>query len=272
MNKIILTALLLIGFSSFSQAGTVISCIDKSNANSKYDYGDAPSSYGTACHDTDRWQNLGSKWDTDSANNLVGNDDATDDGVSWKTSSDGGDTWSSWSSNGVLTRGDTVKFRFSVNRSNDGNHLYDELKAWVDWNQDSNWSNSGEVIKKKRWAKNENKKGKLSTSSSSFNTDLQTYNSNITFANFYKKLTIPLDAMLGDTWMRVRLVCENSISQYSANQVLDATGYQHQGEVEDYKLTIVAKAAAVPEPATLFMFALGIFALGAKRKKLAVNK
>ena len=107
---------------------------------------------------------------------------------------------------------------------------------------------------------------------SNFNTDLQTYNSNITFANFYKKLTIPLDAMLGDTWMRVRLVCENSISQYSANQILDATGYQHQGEVEDYKLTIVAKTATVPEPATLFMFALGIFALGAKRKKLAVNK
>ncbi len=267
MYKIKIAALILSVFSGLSQAGTVISCIDKSSASSQYDYGDAPSSYGSACHDTDRWQKLGNTWDTDSAINSEGSDNATDDGVKWKTSSDGGNTWSSWSSNGALKQGDKVKFKFSVNRSNDGNHQYDELKSWIDWNQDFNWSNTDEVIKMKRWYKNETKKGELDTSSSNFNNDLGTYNSNITFAKFYRTMTIPLDAVLGDTWMRVRVVCENSISQYSANQVLDATGYQHQGEVEDYKLTIVAKTASVPEPSTLFIFALGLFALGVKRKK-----
>lgn len=273
MNKIKIAALFVIGFSGFSQAGTVISCVDKSNAHkmngysSNYDYGDAPSSYGVACHDTDRWQNLGNDWDVDSATNVVDSDNTTDDGVSWRTSSDGGNTWSDWSSDQVLRQGDQVEFKFEVTRSNDGGHEYDELKAWVDWNQDSNWDNASEVVEQEVWNKNEAPDGTLDTSSPHYNGDLGTNNSNITFATFYETLNIPLDAVLGDTWMRARVVCENSLSQYSVNHVLDATGYQHQGEVEDYKLTVVAKAVSVPEPSTLFIFALSLIGLAVKRRK-----
>ena len=81
-------------------------------------------------------------------------------------------------------------------------------------------------------------------------------------------MTIPTNSAIGDIWLRARVVCSTSLGLYSDNMNLIATGYQHQGEVEDYKLTVVARAPAapVPEPATLFIFALGLLSLAANRK------
>lgn len=297
--KVVAISIILLGFSNTLLASEMLSCNSATNKGSQ-DYGDAPSSYGSACNKTDAWQKLGAKWDADSVNQGVGGDDSSDDGVSWKTSADGGTTWTNFSTTGKLTRGDLVKFKFEMTRSTDGNHKYDQLKSWVDWNGNGTWENDRtERIIKRNWWKNENSDGDAD-GGGTHNNDLSNWNddnwnlpnrelrgwdidsyrgntnihnSDDTYRAFYKKMVIPLDAALGDTWMRARVACENSLANthYNHNYNMLPTGYQDQGETEDYKLTIVAKAnkpaVSVPEPATIFIFITALLALSLKRKQ-----
>ncbi|MFT7007383.1 MAG: hypothetical protein ACJAXJ_001898 [Colwellia sp.] len=138
--------------SGTAQASKVVSCNSKSNI----DFGDAPSNYGTACHQTDTWQKLGTGWSAESANNTVDSDNPTDDGVTWRTKAVGTSAWSNWSSDEVLTQGDDVEFKFKVTRVGYGHHQYDEIKAWADWDQDSIWNNNNEVLIEEQWFKNQN--------------------------------------------------------------------------------------------------------------------
>lgn len=297
--KIVATSIVLLGFSNLSFATKVVECSTRTNS---VDYGNATGQAASACHDTPYWQRLGKTWNADTTKadetNL-----STNDGVSWVTSADGGATWVD---NGVLTSGGLVKFQFDVTRATTGNHKYDLLKSWVDWNQDGSWDESEDIITKKWW-KNENSEGVATTNSVGgtldANWDLTTwedlgtegsnnrnnnqwksqwnsgngrwekkiYNSNDTDATFLSDIiTIPVLDTLKDIWMRARVVCENSLERYADGMNLIATGYQDQGEVEDYKLT-VAKAGDsvdVPEPSTLFIFSIGLLALAARRKML----
>ncbi len=258
----------LVGFSHISQAA---SC----NSMSGYslDYGDAPSSYGTACHDTDRWQKLGTDWDTESASSaaILEHDNGTDDGVVWKTSSDNGVTWTAFSSDGEIKQGDIVKFKFTMTRSVDGNHAYDALKVWFDWNDDGTFNERGkEVIKDTKWYKNVDAKGNENSDSNEYNKALEVNNNTDTVDTFTKKITIPDDMIAGDYWLRARVVCSESIENWGNGKLL-SSGYLYQGEVEDYQLNIVAKKlekpTEVPEPSTLMIFALGLIGLGLKRRK-----
>jgi len=270
--SLVFVSAVLASLSGVVQASKVVSCTGKSNI----DFGDAPDSYGAACHQTKEWQKLGKKWSEDSASNDVDSDNASDDGVKWRTflgkDAANKNTWTEWSSTASLTQGDKVQFRFNLRRANYGNHQFDELKAWIDWDNDYNWSNDDEVLINKQWRKNQNRKDK-DLFDSSYNNDLKTNNNSDTWRNYKVNITIPLDATLGDTWMRARVVCENSLTKYSDNYMLIATGFQDQGEVEDYKLTIVAKNSPtpVPEPSTLFIFTLGLLTLGLKRRKTIKN-
>jgi len=274
------SAILALGFiSSQAFAGATVSCDGRSNI----DFSDAGNGYGVACHQTDRWQSLGDDWDRDNLSDAsnTGNDDATDDGVTWRTSSDNGATWTDYGTGSAVTQGDLVEFRFEFTRSNDGWHQFDELKTWVDWDQDVSWSNADEVVTNVRWAKNENAddtyvggptfadqtdhKNYCYANGQTWNGDLKTCNSNDTFRVFTEQVQVPLDAALGETWMRARVVCENSLTNYSPNFVMDATGYQDQGEVEDYAITVLAKRndppVQVPEPSGLLLLATGLFFL-----------
>ncbi len=278
------TVLLSFNILSSAQAGETVSCASWANGNN--DFGDASAEYAEACHQTDAWQSLGEAWSAD--NGSSANDDS-DDGVTWRTSSDGGITWSEYG-NESITQGDLVEFQFSVNRSIDGNHAYDELKAWVDWDSDYSWDNSDEVLIDEVWAKNETSDGvedntywswwvlqsralselrksdyQNNTWTDVWNDDLQDYNSAQTHAYFYSQIDTT-DIDVGQYWLRARVVCENSLSQYSDNYALEAWGYQDQGEVEDYLLTITASSKAIvtpiPEPAGLALFALGFGIIG----------
>lgn len=273
----------------FSTSGTkVVSCSSKSTAS--LDYGNASDQESSACHDTDKWQRLGDSSNTDTPDTQETNA-STNDGVSWKTSSDGGTTWTE---NGDLVEGDLIVFEFDVTRLTTGNHKYDLLKSWVDWNQDGIWTEDEDIIEHKWW-KNVDSEGNIATSGNK-NNDLSTwenlgtdgslnsggnewqgsswkddiFNSTDTTGTFFsEQITIPVLSILEDIWLRARVVCENSLEDYADNMNLISIGYQHQGEVEDYQLTVAKKSIKVPEPSTLAIFALGLLGLTARRKVIS---
>jgi len=292
-KSIWISVFLILGLvSSQAFAGATVSCEKKAenklkrNKRVTFDYGDAATAsgdsanaYGVACHDTPKWQRLGSKWDVDNVNTVeAGSDDSTDDGVNWRTSSDGGVSWTDFGTTADVTQGDLVEFQFEFTRIEKGNHQFDELKAWVDWDQDVNWNNDDEVIQHVRWYKDQDATDTEDRNGTWHNKDLSNvygeavYNNTDTQRTYTQLIEVPLDAALGETWLRARVVCENSLRSYSPGLVMDATGYQHQGEVEDYALTVLAKRSeppvSVPEPAGILLLSSGLFVLMARRKNV----
>lgn len=278
-NKYLTIITAFLCFSNISFASSVIAC-----GTGTYDYGDANVSsngtaYGEACHDTNRWQQLGGSGrnnplqgdsgDTsDAANNNKGwsgensqrPKDSGDNGVKWRVQNADG-SWPDDFSRGELLQGSNVEFEFKVKRSDEGNHEFDQLKAWTDWNGNGIFENTETIIDEK-WYKNHNEEDILSANSGNSNSDLGTDNNSDTWRKYYSEITVPIDAVLGDTWMRARITCENSLN-HDNNYSLEATGYYHQGEVEDYKVAI----NQVPEPTTLLVFGSALIGLVLNRKK-----
>jgi hypothetical protein len=275
--KTIAAIIILFGSTNASLASNVIECASQSGDYSDNAY-DADS---TACHKTPQWQRLGSKWSKDYSNNpnsskksLTESNSSTNDGVSWLTSSDDGATWLE---NGELVAGDQVQFQFDVTRAVTGNHQYDLLKSWVDWENDG-WDED-DVIINERWYKNVDSDGVVQTedallnkttdgNENSWNNDLNAWNSDDTGATFFSTAYI-IPETLTEILIRARVVCENSLAKYSDNYNLMSWGYQDQGEVEDYQLSVASKKPnPIPEPSTLLIFAIGLITLASKRKRV----
>jgi hypothetical protein len=273
-------ATIFLCFSNISSAASVISC-----GTGTYDYGDADVShngtqYGEACHDTNRWQQLGGsgrdnplEGDSGNASNTENkgwsdeqsqnNTDTGDNGVKWRVQNLDG-SWPEKYSRGELTAGVNVQFRFTVKRSNEGNHEFDQLKAWSDWNGNGIFEDSENLIDEK-WYKNRNTNDDLVANSGNSNSNLGTDNNKDTWRKYYssKDITVPVNAVIGDTWMRARIICENSLVAEN-DFTLSSIGYYHQGEVEDYKVAI----NQVPEPTTLLVFGSALIGLLLNRKKM----
>lgn len=301
LNKYIAVTAALLCFSNVSFAGTVVECSAKTG--SSQDFGDATTTssgaiYGEACHETNAWQQLGvakinnvrvaltgnqelenTNWnadstqDQDTTNGRNSDIDTGDYGVSWRVK---GTT--QWGRNVNITQGDILEFKFVVQRATSGNHEFDELKAWVDWNGNGSFANDqSETLINEKWYKVDQHGGlNLDGTTKSFNNDSKVnggnqntvYNSLDSIAVFKTEMTVPVTAALGRTWMRARIACENSISNYTDLMNLTATGYQDQGEVEDYRFNISARPPTpVPEPTTLFVFASALIGLALSRKK-----
>jgi len=295
--QIVAASILFLSFSqlSFATSTNVVACSTKSGS---YDYGNATGQESSACHSTDQWQKLGKNWDKESSDNAMELTPSTNDGVTWRTSTDG-INWTDYSNTSQLTSGGYVQFQFEVTRSIVGNHKYDQLESWIDWNQDGDWDDrkyrnqnqNRERIIAEKWWKHKDSDGNVQKSRNldpskvidnynfrkdgTKNWDLSDsrgetiYNSQDTTAMFTtNEMQIPIFDTLTQVWLRARIVCENSLEHHSDGMNLIATGFQDQGEVEDYRLTIAKKPpAVVPEPSTLFIFAISLFALGAQRKK-----
>jgi hypothetical protein len=254
-----------------SQAGSIKSCTGGTG-----DYSDAPASYGVACHDTNKWQQLGKLdpplngaavpendfdnpgWTSESSPNAV---DAGDDGVKWATSTDGVN-FGPYGTTDDLVQGQFVKFQMDVNRSQKGGHNYDEYKLWLDWFGTGSF-NESDVQMNGQWVKNQTSDGTLDTTGTGNNNALGTKNSSQEFASFFSSvIQVPVNAFLGEVWMRARVACDFSFN--TAGDFL-ATGYYHQGEVEDYAMRIV-KHVNAPVSALLFS-ALGLGLMVQRRRR-----
>lgn len=280
--KSIAASIILLGFSSLASATT---CASKSSTS--LDYGNATGQEASACHSSNYWQRLGTE--STRGDDGVEQNASDNDGVSWKTSSDGGTTWDD---NGELTSGGLVQFQFDVTRATSGNHKYDQLKSWVDWNQDGSWTEDETIISEK-WYKDKDSQTDTTSqlysdlnnvdrnwdrwgnydsgnTEGSYNWDLRKWNSDVTTQTFFSSIiTLDILTPLTEIWLRARVVCENSLDNHTNDMILLATGFHDQGEVEDYKLT-VAKAlkpiTSVPEPSTLLIFTIALLGFTARRK------
>jgi hypothetical protein len=99
--------------------------------------------------------------------------------------------------------GKEISYPITVERGNPYNDIYDKCGAWVDWNQDKDFSNPGEEI---------------------------TMSLGVDPCTFTGTITPPTDAVMGDTRMRVRIVW---------NKTPLSCGDTDYGEVEDYTITVI---------------------------------
>lgn len=318
LKKTFFITLTFLTYSNLSLASSVKSCATaEAQKSSVFDYGNAPTDgvYGTACHDTNAWQQLGEAtidgeaiditgrstndtrsqndgWDAATDKSQASDNDsagATDNGVTWKVQNSDG-SWPTEFGTVGLTQGANVEFQFVVQRSTYGWHEFDQLKAWVDWDGENGFDNdNSEILIDEKWYKTEdhgevnefddshlswnNDRQVLATyhnkTVNQINADYSTYKNTVrnsidTIGIFNVATQVPFDAVLGDTWLRARVICENSLHWSDRdNNVFLPTGYYHQGEVEDYKLAI----NQVPEPTTILVFSSALIGLTLSRKK-----
>ena len=198
-------------------------------------YSTAPE-YAPASHGSPLWQQLGSS-------------PTVNDGVTW--SINGGAY-----GNATLAAGELVTFKFDMYKKEWGIHAYDAIKVWIDWNNDKDFTDTGEMILSDKWnlwtdSRNPNPRGDSSAN---------------LLTSFYTTFVIPANAT-GEFWLRARVACSESIGDGAGTgnmSGLTPTGYLSQGEVEDWKLTV----SPVPEPSTILLLGLGLGGVAIMRRRL----
>lgn len=234
------------------------------------DLSNAPAPYGGAVHETGDWQRLGADY-------------TADDGVSWSTN--GGNTFG----HGALTLGESVTFKVDLYSHNIGGHITDPVRVWLDWNADGLWA-SDEMIFSDKYKKAHNDSGYWikGTPDDPAPAAANQWNSrqwmNGQAGDWVKleyvfSMIVPQTAIVGDTWLRARATCDASLGgedwqrsdwTWDAKEgdinLMGPTGWLHQGEVEDYKVTLNNKIVQVPESSGLLLLLTGLVLLVFRRQ------
>lgn len=178
--------------------------------------------------------------------------------IVWST--DGGTSWG----NGELSVGQTVEFKYTMHKTNDGRHYADFIKSWIDLDGNGTFETSETLLF-----------GYHVVHSNPVVNDGPGTLVNQSFNFVSAPLTLTA-AMVGDHYLLTRVTCSESLlatagisgpwsnqwaSTYTANnnewynQNFSPIAKYYQGEAEFRKLTVTNK---VPEPGTLALLATAL--------------
>lgn len=138
-------------------------------------------------------------------------------------------------SNFLIGQTATISFDVTLNNFFDVGS-YEWLSVWADWNQNLVFDDN-ELI--------------FGANDTWFDNGTTTR-----FAQF----VVPDDAVFGNTWMRARITADGPLAP---------TGDYFTGEIEDYRINVANRSqGAVPEPATIALFGLGLAGVGFVTRKI----
>jgi hypothetical protein len=219
------------------------------SATTSYDYADATGYNNSDVYaQNPTWNRLGTSWTGEASAVAVAGNNDTDDGVWWSL-----DSGTSWGHDAIMV-GKEVTFKFILSKVEYGRHSGDHLKSWIDWNNDKDFIDPGEVFFSATYSFTPNT-APDGSSSQFLNPDhspkiVGTYYKNVTFNN------------TGAYWLRARAVCN---ADAGALEKVSPNGNYYQGEIEDWKLTVNQR---VPEPTVLLLLGFGLVGIIGIRRKI----
>jgi hypothetical protein len=216
--------------------------------------------------------------------NMTWQDIPDSGGIQWSIN---GGAWSNVGSTDLYV-GQTVQFKLTMHKYEDGNHYADLIKAWIDWDNSNSYNNtvgSSEI---------------LLAGAHVVNSSLNWHADNVVNQSFdFLSGTIGVNAgMLGDHYLLARVVCSDTLltTAEAANGSANLTPHAYGGYTQQWDYSIAnmekwfsptanyaagggqgdsdqrmftVKANQVPEPGTFALFAAAMMGMGLRRKQSA---